>query len=815
MSRVCQNCRLRVSDKAKYCRKCGSPIGITNVPEYSAAENMMQFSKPLEKSRNRLGLTGLKYMLIDLRKGLRRTTYLIPVFAVAVIWIAVSLLFSAGIDTVFLRILSFFTYADAGMNGGFLGLTGGILGKMAYAYFIVMLLTPLYSLQKPFKGVIPGAKTYISQSFRFRKLKDIYTFILGMGFSFMAYNMLTGDNAWTKSIISLIIAVIFFRGMGKKYGFTWDVFHRVFSDSRDEDTTLKAMGGYVTGLLLAVPTFLFNFPFLSYYIGIVLIVIFLVLKFIEFIMLHKADFKRIFPIILVCMMLLYPLSALSAPVTSEIRGVWILQDVKLVNPDTKKNPKDNTYVSDGYIRKQYSADSQYTIEYFWKSLPKKIHAGDESRVMIETRLVYTSAEETALKTQLNSAMFITYKPNPKEPEVNKYFPGSRDFSVEGVFTELQQEHTAFFLKITDYYELYDLLTKNNCHLTVSVQASFGGRVEYIYRLQRTPVDGFLTWLAGDGTAYDHLGPLGTVFSNVASVTASMLCAAVAVGSLTLKRKKGLLTDVKRTDKKEEIPEEKYTDIRTESDFADNLVNLYEIFSNAFAAGWPKYREVLTKTLSRSKDNAVAYKSVGAIESSISTYFNSLSGITNSLAALGYNNDSLGLQQRGEEITNATGKIVYANYVFQSLASGTSYSAFMELANAFALENTKAGVIASPSIHLRGIMTLVLDSISDAQNAYKNAVNGRYGEKIRSMVKDGELTYKSIQAFADTVIKAEETDKLYERVPAGIVTSKDRKYLSSYTACATERAAKQAQGAAFRHENTSLVVSSLFDWQEEE
>ena len=101
-----------------------------------------------------------------------------------------------------------------------------------------------------------------------------------------------------------------------------------------------------------------------------------------------------------------------------------------------------------------------------------------------------------------------------------------------------------------------------------------------------------------------------------------------------------------------------------------------------------------------------------LNSSINTYINSISGIMNSLTALGYNNDLYGLQQRGEEITNATGKIIYANYVFNSLASKTSHNAFIELANAFALENTKAGVIANPSVHLRGIMSLVLDSACD-------------------------------------------------------------------------------------------------------
>ncbi|MBP7343781.1 MAG: zinc ribbon domain-containing protein [Clostridia bacterium] len=814
LARMCPNCGLHVSDKAKYCRKCGTPIGTTNVYEYSFAKNIMQYSEPFETSKNRLGLKGIKSILMDLRKGFRRTPYLIPVFVIAIVWIVVSLLISIGVDTVFLRMLSYFTYSDAGMNGGFLGLIGGIAGKMVYAYFIVLLMTPLYSLQKPFRGIIPGAKTFITQSFHFKNMKDIYMFVLSMGLSFIGYNMLTGDNTWTKSIISLMVSVILLRAVGRKSGVTWDTFNRVFSNTMSEDITIKAMGGYVTGILLAIFSFVFRSSFISYYIGLFLVISFLVMKFVEFIILHKSNFRRIFPVILVFIMLFSPLNSLAAPETSEVRGIWILQDIKLIDPDTNNNPNENTYVSDGYIRKHNSVDSNYTIEYFWNTLPEKIHAGDETKVLIEQKMVYTSDQATALKTHLNSAMFITYKPNSKEPEVNEYFQGSRDFSTEGMFINYEQEYTAFFLRILNYYELYDMLNKNNCKLTISIQASFGGRVEYIYRLQRTPVDGFFTWFVGDGSKYDHLKPLGTVLSNLVTVSASMLCATVSVGALTLKRRKNTAQQVaKKPLKKEEAAVKQYPDVRSESDFSENLVSLYDTFSNASQAGWPKYREVLIKTLSKSKDHTIQSKNGNAIESSINSYTNSISGIMKNLSALGYNNDTYGIQQRGEVITNTTGKIVYANYVFNSLASKTPYSAFIELANAFALENTKARVIASPSVHMRGIMSLVLDAINDSQSAYRNAINGRYGEKFRNMVKEGELSLQSIEAFSSAVIKSDELDSLYERVISGTITDKDNEYLSRYLVCSTKRAVKQAQTATFRYENTSLVVRSLFDWQE--
>ena len=127
MARVCPNCGLHVSDKAKYCRKCGTPIGITNVTDYSFSKNMVQFSKPWENSKSRLGLKGIKSILMDFRKGISRAAYLIPVYVLAAVWLVISLLFALEIRTPLLNFFAFLTYSDGAMSGGLLGAVGGIV----------------------------------------------------------------------------------------------------------------------------------------------------------------------------------------------------------------------------------------------------------------------------------------------------------------------------------------------------------------------------------------------------------------------------------------------------------------------------------------------------------------------------------------------------------------------------------------------------------------------------------------------------------------------------------------------------------------
>ena len=182
-----------------------------------------------------------------------------------------------------------------------------------------------------------------------------------------------------------------------------------------------------------------------------------------------------------------------------------------------------------------------------------------------------------------------------------------------------------------------------------------------------------------------------------------------------------------------------------------------------------------------------------------------------LAALGYNNDSYGIEIRGEDITNASGKIIYSNYVFNSLASKTSYTAFMELANAFALQDMKVGVIVSPSVNLRGIMSIGPDSIIDAKAAYRNALRGRYGDRIKNLAKKGIITLEAVEAFSQDNRNAEDLDKLYESIITDTLSKKDYEEMSLYKVYSTKRAVKLAQAQNFRYENTSLVVPSLFDW----
>lgn len=811
MARVCPNCGLHVSDKAKYCRKCGTPIGITNVSDYSFSKNMVQFSKPWENSKSRLGLKGIKSILMDFRKGIRRATYLIPVYVLAAVWLVISLLFALEIRTPLLNFFAFLTYSDGAMSGGLLGAVGGIVGKMIYLYFIVMLLTPVYSLQKPFKGISTGLRMFFNSMLRFKNLKDIYIPVVTAGLSFIGFNMFTGNNNWINSIISPVIVIIILRAIGRKSGITWDIFHRVFGKSMSEDITIRSLGGYIVGILLAIPCFLFSSAFICYYIGLLLIFISLVIRLIDVLIIRRAGFRRIMPIILATIILLSPISVLAAPV-NEIKGIWVLHDINIIDPDTNENPKENTYVSDGYIRKHYSVDATYNIEYFWDIPPKKIYAGNETKLLINQKVVYSGSEDTKQTSSLKTSMFITYIPDDKNPEINEYFKASKDFATENMFLAHEQDYTAFFLKILNYYDLYKELNKNNCRLTISVQASFGGRVEYVYNLQKSPTDQFFTWFAGSGSDNEHYKPWGTVITNFITITAALMGATVSVGSLTLRRKK---STSKTTQKKTDIIQKgknagNDNNIST-SDLSDNLTNLYDSLSKASAAGWPKYKEVFQKTLSKSKDHIIQAKSIYAIESSINRYRNSVSGLIHDLSALGYNNDAHALDIRGEEITNATGKIVYSNYVFNSLASGNPYCAFIELANAFALENMKAGVLVSPSVHLRGIMSIGLDSINDAQTAYRNALNGRYGDKIRNMSRKGEITYETVQKFTQTVIKSDELDKLYESVINGTLTEEEYKEISSYRVYSTKRAVKQAQTHNFKYEETSLVVKSLFDW----
>ena len=113
---------------------------------------------------------------------------LIPAIVLFVVWFIISFLQASGINPLPVKILSFLTFAEAGLHGGFIGAIGGIIGKGLFACAVVILIS---LFKKGNKGEKRSFKETILGSFGFN-LNTLFVFLTGIGVSMLFYLFISG-----------------------------------------------------------------------------------------------------------------------------------------------------------------------------------------------------------------------------------------------------------------------------------------------------------------------------------------------------------------------------------------------------------------------------------------------------------------------------------------------------------------------------------------------------------------------------------------------------------------------------------------------
>lgn len=168
MARFCEKCGSPLQDGAKFCEKCGASVAPAPEPApkpapepAQSAPEVFRFSAlnaPGESALGELGGkaaaaaagaipgpgrvigSGFKSFFSSLGSFFRDPKRMIPTFAVAGVWLILNILQSAGFNPVPTKILSFLTFAQGGMTGGFFGFLGGVLGKGIFAGALTSLI---------------------------------------------------------------------------------------------------------------------------------------------------------------------------------------------------------------------------------------------------------------------------------------------------------------------------------------------------------------------------------------------------------------------------------------------------------------------------------------------------------------------------------------------------------------------------------------------------------------------------------------------------------------------------------------------------
>lgn len=201
---------------------------------------------------------------------------LILLIVMSLVWLLLMILPMLGINTAQTRMLSFLTFAQGGTTGGALGILGGSIGKGIVAFFFTSLITPLFRKGKPFGGIASGFKTLIG-TFNIKSVKEIPPLLLGAGLSLIAYNFMNANLTMQNSMIGLMAAFLSVKALSNKSGFLQGFIRSIMSKiSKDKVPDVSAIhrliAGITAGFALCIPLTVINIPYITYLIGLALII---------------------------------------------------------------------------------------------------------------------------------------------------------------------------------------------------------------------------------------------------------------------------------------------------------------------------------------------------------------------------------------------------------------------------------------------------------------------------------------------------------------------------------------------------------------
>ena len=217
----CPKCGNKLPDDARFCDKCGNPVsGIQSAaPKQKTNERRIQPSENETSQKQCLTASasagetafgsfggdaagvasavlpgpakvignGLRSLFTSIGSSFKDPKRLIPAFVIAAVWLVLNILQACGINPVPTRILSFLTFANGGMSGGFFGAIGGIIGKGIFAGALVSLIglfTRKGGEKRSFKDTVKGMFGV--------SLGTLWAYLCGIGAAMLLHLFISG-----------------------------------------------------------------------------------------------------------------------------------------------------------------------------------------------------------------------------------------------------------------------------------------------------------------------------------------------------------------------------------------------------------------------------------------------------------------------------------------------------------------------------------------------------------------------------------------------------------------------------------------------
>ena len=261
MSTFCENCGAQLNPDERFCGSCGleRQAGVPGGEIAAVAP----------------GEAGRPSFLESLSLFFKNPAQLIPILALSVLWLILSLLAARGSFSWPVKVLSFLTFAQGGMYGGVWGAVGGIIGKAVFAYFFSALLMPLFSGKNPFKGM--ELKNLLS-GMALQGLAAVAQLLIGAGFALVVYNFFTGNGSLVNSaagIVGLLLALKALLSRGDLLrNLVFAAVNKLSGGKTPSPVTVnRVIAGFGAGSALGVLLSAAPWPYLAYILGAALLVV--------------------------------------------------------------------------------------------------------------------------------------------------------------------------------------------------------------------------------------------------------------------------------------------------------------------------------------------------------------------------------------------------------------------------------------------------------------------------------------------------------------------------------------------------------------
>jgi len=242
MGKFCTSCGSALNEGDKFCKSCGRNIAeinktaqvntkkqkdAENKADNSAAMNSGKeeptkakaFNDAFSQTPKNVGQFIREYINKSL-EILKNPKQMLPTIVLGLVWLLLSLLRSFGFNPFPVRLLSFITFAQGGMFGGFFGAVGGILGKVVVAAFLNAAIVPLFQKKAPFSGLSGGVKGFFG-GLAIDSLSALAPLIGGVGASLLLYAFMSGNQSLQNSMVGIIAFVMLLQSLGRRGGFFW------------------------------------------------------------------------------------------------------------------------------------------------------------------------------------------------------------------------------------------------------------------------------------------------------------------------------------------------------------------------------------------------------------------------------------------------------------------------------------------------------------------------------------------------------------------------------------------------------------------